>query len=168
MAQPYIQSLIRPFAEVCIYVFKDFVGTKIAVNRPYFSDKEMLHNWDISALISFSGQVQGVVLISMNQTLAKELTSRLTGTTHTIIDEDVIDAIGEIVNIIAGRAKQSLQNTFKSIISLPTIILGSGYGIKWPIHRSRILCIPFTVFEHETFVLTVALEPVEGEKHLSV
>ncbi|MDR1302981.1 MAG: chemotaxis protein CheX [Treponema sp.] len=167
MAQQYIQSLIRPFAEVCIYVFKDLVGTNIAVNRPYFSDKEMLHNWDISALISFSGQVQGVVLISMNRSLAKELANRLTGTVHTAIDEDVTDALGEIVNIIAGRAKQSLQNTFKLIISLPTIILGSGYGIKWPIHRSRILCIPFTIFEQETFILTVALEPVEGGEHLS-
>jgi chemotaxis protein CheX len=153
-----MKQYIRPFIEVCTLVFKDFVGAEITAAPPYFSDKDMLHKWDISALISFSGQVQGVVLISMKQSLAQELTSRLTGTTHTTIDEDVIDAIGEIVNIITGRAKQSLQNTVKLIISLPTIVLGSGHKIRWPIHRSRILCIPFTVFKHETFVLTLAFE----------
>jgi chemotaxis protein CheX len=158
-----MEQYIQPFVEVCTYVFKDFVGMEIAATDPYFSDKEIPDRWDISALISLSGQAQGVVAISMKQSLALQVTGILTGASHTTLDEDVMDALGEIVNIIAGRVKQRLENTFRLIISLPTIIWGMEHKVKWPTRRSRLLCIPFTIFEHGSFVLSVAIQQVETE-----
>ncbi|MDR0723258.1 MAG: chemotaxis protein CheX [Treponema sp.] len=156
-----MEQYIRPCIEVCTYVFKNFVGTEITATAHYFSDREVPDRWDISALISLSGQAQGVVAISMKQALALQLTGILTGAVHTTLDEDVMDALGEILNIIAGRVKQRLENTFNLIISLPTIILGIEHTVKWPIRRSRLLCIPFTIFGHESFVLSIAIQQVE-------
>jgi chemotaxis protein CheX len=157
-----MEQYIQPFAEVCTCVFKDFVGMEIAATTHYFS-KEVPDRWDISALISLSGQAQGVIAISMKQAPALQLTSILTGASHTTLDEDVMDALGEIVNIIAGRAKQRLEDTFKLIISLPAIILGMKHKVKWPIHQSQLLCIPFTIFEHDSFVLSIAIQEVKAE-----
>jgi chemotaxis protein CheX len=53
-----------------------------------------------------------------------------------------MDALGEIVNIIAGKAKQRREDTFKLIISLPAIIWGLEHKVKWPTHRNQLLCIP--------------------------
>jgi chemotaxis protein CheX len=156
-----VEQYIQPFVEVCTYVFKEFVGTEIVAATPYISEKEVLDKWDISALISLSGQAQGVVALSMKQAVALQLTDRLTRTVHTALDEDAIDVIGEIINIIAGRVKQNLESTFKLIISLPTVILGTKYTVKWPTGRSRLLCIPFTIFEHESFVLSVAIQQMD-------
>ncbi|MDR2394920.1 MAG: chemotaxis protein CheX [Treponema sp.] len=155
-----MEQYIQPFVEVCTCVFKDFVGTKITATCPYFSDKKVGNTWDISALISLSGQAQGVVAISMKQALALQLTGMLTGASHGALDEDTMDTLGEIVNIIAGRAKQVLENTFRLIISLPTIVLGAEHTVKWPMRRSKLLCIPFTIFEHESFVLSVAIQEI--------
>jgi chemotaxis protein CheX len=155
-----MKQYIQPFSEVCTYVFQDFVGIEITAASPYFSDKEVAETWDVSALISLSGQAQGVIAISMKQALALQLTGILTGASHTTVDEDVMDALGEIVNIIAGRAKQRLENTFKLIISLPTIILGMEHTVKWPTRQSQLLCLPFTICGHEYFVLSVAIQQV--------
>ncbi|MDR2633969.1 MAG: chemotaxis protein CheX [Treponema sp.] len=156
MGQSSIGSLIQPFAEVCIYVFKELVSTKIVVNRPYVPDKNIPYSWDISALIRFTGQVQGVLGISMKRALAQKLTGLLLMESwHTTLDKDVMDILCEIANIIAGRAKQRLENTCKLQIALPTIILGGDIS---PLCPSRMVCIPFTIFEHEFFVLSLAIE----------
>ncbi|MDR2394923.1 MAG: chemotaxis protein CheX [Treponema sp.] len=129
MDQQYIRSLVQSFVEVCIYGFKELVSTKIVINRPYIPDTDLLYTGDISALIRFSGQAQGGVLISMKRALAQKLTNLLIGTEHTTLDEEVMDTLGEIVNIIAGRAKERLENTVKLAISLPTISVDNDYGV---------------------------------------
>jgi chemotaxis protein CheX len=144
-------------------VFKDFVGMEIDATAHYFSEQEVLERWDISALISLGGQAQGVVVISMKRDLALHLTGMLSGAPHTTLDEDVMDALGEIVNIIAGGVKQRLENTFNLIISLPTIILGMKHTVKWPTRQSKLLCIPFTISGHESFVLSIAIQEIEAQ-----
>ena len=49
----------------------------------------------------------------------------------TEMNDDVMDATGELANIIAGYAKRFLQD-FKISISLPTVIRGHGLVIKEP------------------------------------
>ncbi|MDR3335154.1 MAG: chemotaxis protein CheX [Treponema sp.] len=159
-----MERYIKPFIEVCQLVFRSFVGTEIRAERPYFLDKVTFDGLDVSGVIGLTGQARGAVVLSMHRTLAIRLTSQLTGTSHTELDGDTMDAIGEIVNIIAGNAKQKLEDSFRLIISLPTIVMGSEHIIKWPTNRTRILCIPFGIFEDEVFHLSVALEVVrDGE-----
>ncbi|MDR1955245.1 MAG: chemotaxis protein CheX [Treponema sp.] len=155
-----MECYTQPFIEVGQYVFREFMGTQIVAASPYFSDKDTLKAWDISSLIGFSGQAQGIVALSMNRNLAIQLTDILTGTPHTTIDQDTRDALGEIINIIAGNAKQRLEKTLKLIISLPRIIVGEEHTLQWLAEMSHLLCIPFTIFEHEVFILSIALKRV--------
>jgi chemotaxis protein CheX len=157
-----MEQYIQPFVEVTKHVFKEFVGAELGVGRPYFSEKEKAYDWDISAIIGLTGEARGAVVISMKTALAMRLTDMLTGSSHTEIDDEVIDAIGEIVNIIAGNAKKGLEEAFKLVISLPTIVQGSNHTINWPGGSARIICIPFTIFETEVFNLAVAIESVKG------
>jgi chemotaxis protein CheX len=124
-------------------------------------EKDSIVGNDISAVIGLTGEARGAVIVSMHQKLAITLTDMLTGDFHTEMDDDVTDAVGEIVNIIAGNAKQRLEESMKMIISLPTIIQGHGHAVKWPGKQARILCIPFKVFEDDMFTLLVAIETVQ-------
>ncbi|QQO11075.1 chemotaxis protein CheX [Breznakiella homolactica] len=157
-----MEKYIQPFVDVCKNVFKEFIGVDLVADRPYFVDKEDIHDWDISAIIGLTGEARGAVVISMKKELAAKLTDMLTGSTHTDIDDEVIDAIGEIINIIAGNAKRGLEEAFRLVISLPTIVKGKNHTIKWPNDQARIICIPFTVLDGETFCLSVAIESVKG------
>ena len=157
-----MEQYIQPFIDVCLNCFREFVGVELTVGRPYIADKDSINEWDISSVIGLTGEARGAVVISMKKELAIKLTDLLTESTHTEIDDEVIDAVGEIVNIIAGNAKKGLEEAYRLVISLPTIIQGIGHAVKWPSAQARIICIPFTLPEHDFFNLSVALESAKG------
>jgi chemotaxis protein CheX len=157
-----MERYIQPFIEVSKNTFKNFVGTELSEGRPYFLENSAVSEEDISAIIGLSGEARGAVVIGMKNALAIRLTGMLTGKTHSSVDDEVVDAIGEIVNIIAGNAKKGLEESFRLIISLPSIVKGRGHQIKWPSNQARIICIPFTIFETESFTLSVAIEAVRN------
>jgi chemotaxis protein CheX len=157
-----MEQYIQPFVDVCINVFKEILGTVIKAGRPFFSEKSAVIEWDISAVIGLTGEARGAVVISMKKELAIRITDLLTGSKHTALDDDVVDAIGEIVNIIAGNAKKGLEEAFRLVISLPTIVEGKEHSIKWPNSQARIMCIPFDIFEGDSFTLSVAIESARG------
>lgn len=153
-----MKQYIQPFIEVCKNVFKDFVGMESEAKVPYFMEKDTKDDFDISGVIGFSGEARGAVVISMKQKMALDITTALTGAKHASIDDDVVDAVGELINIIAGNVKKGLEEAFKLIISLPTIVCGKEHSIVWPDNRARVICIPFSIGNVESFTLSIALE----------
>ncbi|MDR0313823.1 MAG: chemotaxis protein CheX, partial [Treponema sp.] len=118
---------------------------------------------DISAIIGLSGDIRGAVVIAMKKSFAIKVTDALAGISHAELDDDAVDAIGEIVNIIAGNVKKEVPGGEKIMISLPTVIKGSGHSFAWPGRQSRILCISF-MHEDDTFYLLVDMEKVAAKK----
>jgi chemotaxis protein CheX len=158
-----MEQYIQPFIDVCRNVFKEFLGCDLTAERPYFTSQDTVNEWDISAIIGLTGEARGAVVISMKADLAVRLTGILTGAQHSVVDDDVVDAIGEIINIIAGNAKKGLEEAFRLVISLPTIIEGTKHTVKWPNSHARIICIPFNIFEKDSFFLSVAIEAAKGK-----
>lgn len=157
-----MEQYIQPFVDVCESVFKEFIGSEVKAERPHFAERDEAHDWDVSAIIGLTGEARGAVVISMKQELACRLTDVLTGCPHHQLDDEVIDAVGEIINIIAGNAKKGLESAFRLVISLPTIVKGEGHAIHWPNDNARIIIIPFRIFEVEYFHLSVAIEASNG------
>ena len=158
-----LTKYVEAFVEVTVNTFSEFVGVEVSPKHPHFLDPEKGFEWDISAVIGLSGAVRGAVIISMKAELAIKLTGLLTGMEHTEMDVDVVDAIGEINNIIAGNIKPKIPNGEKIVISIPTIIKGKEHSIAWPSKQTRILCIPHKVYDNDIFHLMVAIE-LENEK----
>jgi chemotaxis protein CheX len=156
-----MEKYIQPFIDVCTKVFRDFVGAELTAERPYFTGPHTIAEWDISAVIGLTGEARGAVVISMKKNLAVRLTDMLTGTKHQSLDMEVVDAIGEIVNIIAGNVKKELEEDFRLVISLPTIVEGKNHKIQWLHAQTRIMCIPFIIFNMESFHLLVAIDAVK-------
>ena len=153
-----LKDYVEPFVEVTVNTFREFVGVDVSSRHPHFLDPEKGFEWDISAVIGLSGIVKGAVIISMKSELAIKLTDILAGPGHTGIDADVVDAIGEINNIISGNLKPKVPNGDKIVISIPTIIKGKEHSIAWPSKQTRVLCIPHKAFENDIFHLMVAIE----------
>jgi chemotaxis protein CheX len=157
-----MEQYIQPFIDVCVTVFKEFLSLDLKAGRPFFSVQDAINDWDVSSIIGLTGEARGAVVISMKKELVIKITDILTGSKHTELDDEVLDTIGEIVNIIAGNAKKGLEEDFRLVISLPTIVKGKQHSIKWSNASARIVCIPFTAFENDVFNLSVAIEAVSG------
>jgi chemotaxis protein CheX len=157
-----LKDYIVPFVEVTLSTFKDFVGVEVSAMHPHYLEPDKGLEWDVSSVIGLSGIVRGAVIISMRAELAIKLTDTLVGTPHTEIDTDVVDVVGEIVNIIAGNIKPKVPKGDKIVISIPTIIKGKELSIAWPSKQTRILCIPYKVYENDFFNLLVAIDMENG------
>jgi chemotaxis protein CheX len=157
-----MEQYIQPFIKVSEKVFHDFCQNEVKVGRDFFvSREEYESNWDISGIIGLSGEATGAVAISLKDTTAFKITTALTGEEHDAFDADVTDTVGEIVNIIAGNVKENFEEELKIKISLPTIVKGKAHTIVWPSEKTRIICIPFSIFRNQEFCLSMAVDPVK-------
>ncbi|MDR2518371.1 MAG: chemotaxis protein CheX [Spirochaetaceae bacterium] len=141
-------------------VFKRFVGADIKAERPYYADagEKEAGGWDLFGIIGFSGDVRGALVISMKKGLAFKLTAALTSRIYTELEADVLDAVGELVNIIAGHIKKGIDSGLRLIISLPITVRGYNHAITWLTGHTKIICIPFKIFDGDGFMVSITLE----------
>ncbi len=152
------KKYIMPFVEATEAVFVDFFNEKPKLLNPYLIKRTETLDWDISGVIGIAGQTRGVVVISFSDDMACSLTSRLINNTVAEINDDVVDTIGEVVNIIAGNAKKGFES-YRLMISLPSIVKGNAHNVAWPGKDVPIIGIPFSIEEGD-FTLAVGLENI--------
>jgi len=154
-----MEKFIQPFIDGSEEVFRDLCNTEVKAGRAFFVSKDEFETiWDISGIIGLSGDANGAVAISLKEETAFKLTKILTGSDHTSIDRFVTDAMGEIINIIAGNVKNIYEKKHRIKITMPSIIKGKAHSIVWPSEKARIICIPFSIFENQEFCLSIAVE----------
>ena len=85
----------------------------------------------LSVLLGLHGARNGNLTLNVSENTATFLAGRFLGADYAEIDDDVIDAVCELGNIIAGMMKTGLQETPYSFetISLPALIFGSSYDL---------------------------------------
>lgn len=89
-----------------------------------------LQGHEFNGLVSFSGSYQGHVLVSMPAPLLRELLL-LQGETE-LSDGNLLDAVGEIANTLAGNARKVLGSGLA--ISVPVKLQGAA-GLKARVRR---------------------------------
>jgi len=124
-------NYINPFIEAVDNVFSTMLsvqpkraGIKVSAGQ---SDQP-----SITSLVGMSGQISGVVALRFPPPTALELASRMTGTQMPEMSGDVVDAISELVNMVAGSAKAKLRYEPPLQLGLPTVVEGNGYKLKYP------------------------------------
>lgn len=82
---------------------------------------------EVTALVSVSGRLNGLVLYTMSQATALGIVSRMMGQTFSEFDALAQSGIGEMGNVITGRAGILLGEAgYSSNISPPSLVLGKG------------------------------------------
>ncbi|MFL6025057.1 MAG: chemotaxis protein CheX [Marmoricola sp.] len=74
-----------------------------------------------SAAVTVTGEWHGLVCVELPTGLAEEVTRRMLAVQETL-DEDVADAVGELVNMIGGNVKSLMPGP--SVLSLPVVAAG--------------------------------------------
>lgn len=147
---------INPFVESTLSVFNTMIGVEPKKGELYLK-KDDEPSFDISGVIGLAGQAVGSVVISLPESLALSVVSKFLGEEKSSIDNDVVDAIGELINMIAGSTKKVFsERSLRFKISIPNVIVGKGHKIKRP---SNVPCIGvFFYVGDERFAVEVALK----------
>lgn len=77
-----------------------------------------------SAVVTVSGGWQGVVTVELDEDVARQLTATMLDipSAEDVVDGDVADAVGELVNMIGGNVKSLMPGP--STLSLPAVAAG--------------------------------------------
>ncbi|MDR1141116.1 MAG: chemotaxis protein CheX [Planctomycetaceae bacterium] len=98
--------------------------------------------YPVSGIIGISGKAVGTVVLSMSESVAiKAAATMLLDPNLAEINDDVMDAVGEITNIVCGAAKAKLAQ-FQLSISLPNVLCGANCRLHFP-QNSHPIFIPF-------------------------
>ena len=94
----------------------------------------------ISAIVGFSGKLAGYIAIHLSPKDACTMAESLLGMSFDHVDEIVADAMGELVNMLAGGLKKFTsqgEDLFK--ISVPSIVYGKDYSTYAPKNAERLV-----------------------------
>ncbi|QDU60571.1 hypothetical protein Pan216_14170 [Planctomycetes bacterium Pan216] len=134
-------EFINPFVGAALNVFKTMIATELQRGQIYLHRREQAHS-GLSGVIGLSGRAIGTVAIVVDNPTAIAITSRFLQMEIDGVNEDVVDCMGEVVNMVAGNAKAQLEE-YDLSISLPSIIRGEDHLIEFPSDVTPI-CVPFT------------------------
>jgi chemotaxis protein CheX len=85
----------------------------------------------VTASVSVSGDWNGHIAVQCPHATAQDLTSAMLGMSlDEIATEDVVDAVGELVNIIGGNVKGLMSSPNQ--LSLPQVVIGPAESTHWP------------------------------------
>jgi chemotaxis protein CheX len=137
---PMRAEYINPFVRSLCTTFSTMLNCT-ATRGPLRLKHDVYPPFEISGIIGLSGKAAGTVVVSLSREVALKATSAMLMIESTEIDNDVIDAVGEITNMVAGAAKAELSEYALSM-SLPSVITGRGHEVRFPSNVTPI-CVPF-------------------------
>jgi len=127
--------------ELCLEkAIRDITTTMFNCNSEIISTESVqIAPPGLSAIIGFSGKISGNIAIHLSPESACSLVSHMLGMEVDEMDDIVADAMGEMVNMLAGGMKKYAskeEDLFK--ISVPSTVYGSDYFIHTPKNSERL------------------------------
>jgi chemotaxis protein CheX len=87
----------------------------------------------VTGMIGVHGKVSGFITLNMTDRIAVRAVNSLLQENYTELNAQVVDATGEITNMVVGGIKSALANTKWAFlqITVPSVIIGQGYSIAY-------------------------------------
>lgn len=108
----------------------------------------------MTVVMGYVGGLQGTISISLSEEAAIAWTKGLIDHETEGVDQTVIDAVGELGNIVVGTAKRQLAE-YNLTMSLPSVIRGGRKSVVFPSSTKAVRRL-YRYAGHE-LVLTIAL-----------
>jgi chemotaxis protein CheX len=98
---------------------------------------------DVTGVIGFTGDRRGTMAFSTSASGAVAIYARLMNEQFNEVTSEIIDAMGELTNIISGQARKELEKESLHLIAhVPMVFVGKDIEISY-ITKGAVTCIPF-------------------------
>ena len=140
-----IQGIIQQFVEATTTVLGTMAMVEATVTKPFVKQNTVAHG-DITGVIGFSnpqGKGKGTMSLTLTTSSALGIVGSMLYEEQAQLNDTVIDAVGELTNMISGQARKGLVNmgmVFEGAI--PSVITGKGHTVRH-VSTTAVLAIPF-------------------------
>ncbi|MEN6615545.1 MAG: chemotaxis protein CheX [Syntrophorhabdus sp.] len=133
---------INPFILAAQSVFKTMLGIDVALNRPVIKTSRTTSG-EVTGIMGLVGDKKGTITISFQDKGALFIYKTLVGDESETVNSDVVDAIGEITNIISGQARKEFEKAGINLkAAIPMVIVGKEIELNF-ITTLPIVQLPF-------------------------
>jgi chemotaxis protein CheX len=137
-------------------VFATMMGLALEEGEPHCDHAALAPREGIVALVGLAGDWIGTGSLSCSAEMARNLSGSFLMQEFTSVDEEVLDAMGEIANMIFGNVKTALEERLGPMgLSIPTVIFGRNITTR-SIGKSDWNVVPF-LYEGQNFEIRVCL-----------
>jgi chemotaxis protein CheX len=106
-------------------VFEMMLGCQLAVPETAAAGP-----FDATSMVGLAGKVCGILTLSCASKSATLMASKMLGVEATEGSREVLDALGEICNMVAGNFKSKIAGLGDGCkLSVPTVITGKNYSL---------------------------------------
>ena len=149
-------QLINPFINATLKVLETMAFVTAKAGKP-FQKKNNIARGDVSGIIGFTGETNGTVSVSFNESCILKIVSSMFGEEITEMNSEITDAVGEITNMISGQARLELEGIGRSFhAAIPSVVTGKEHEIITNTKGPKI-AIPFDTAAG-SFTIEVCLE----------
>jgi chemotaxis protein CheX len=107
-------------------VFSMMVGAALEPSRNLAGE-----SLGVTGMVGLAGKLCGLLTIQCSAECAGLIASGMLGTAVSGQDQCVLDALGEICNMVAGNFKPKIPGLEdQCVLSIPTVIRGSDYRVR--------------------------------------
>jgi chemotaxis protein CheX len=149
------ESHLIPFITATRSVIESMTATPVVAGAPTLKTEEDADIVARGMIGMASDTLRGAMVLSFREAAVLTIASRMLGEPFDEVSADVLDAVGELTNIIAGHAKRSF-NEQGIIFDMATPLMLRGHINLYQMARGEVYVIPFTI-EQESFILEVSL-----------
>jgi chemotaxis protein CheX len=142
---------INPFLDGAKEVLKTMAFIDATASKAYLKRGDMAHG-DVSGIIGITGDAIGSLAVSFHMNCICGIVSSMLGETHTEPTREVLDAVGELTNMISGVARTHMERNGLSVYAaIPSVVVGVGHTISH-ILKAPSIVIPFSTPQGDFFV----------------
>lgn len=135
---------INPFISATKKVLNTMAFVESKAGKPYLkSDDDKKALGLISDVIELTGESQGSIGISFKADCILHVAEQMFGEAVPEINDEVVDIVGELVNMVSGEARRELAKLgFHFSAGIPVTSKGEGHDLTHFV-TSRVIIIPF-------------------------
>ncbi len=150
---------INPFLQGTMEVLMKMSSLSAVAGKPYIKEGDIAPG-DISGIIGITGEAVGSLAISFKESCICSIVTGMLNELHMEINKDVIDAVGEITNMISGAARSRLERQGMILYAaIPTVVFGKDHTLRHILKHPSIV-IPFKT-DGGVFYVDVCLKSVQ-------
>lgn len=140
-------NIINPFITSAINVIQTMAFTPVTPGKPKVKEDNSTFG-AVTGLIGLAGEnCAGNMVISFDEKAILAIVGKMLGEEIPGINKDVVDAVGELTNMISGGAKSELAEMGYVIrMSIPVMIVGRELELS-QLTKRPVLAIPMSIAE---------------------
>lgn len=152
------QEIINAIQSATAEVFSTMLGMEAAPAETHLDRASPSVNDGVMAFVGVAGPWMGNGVISCSATFACQLCATFLMTEASAVNEEVLDAVGEIANMVIGNFKTAAEAVVGPLnLSVPTVIYGRNFTSK-SLGNNDWIVMPFICGE-ERFEIRIWFAP---------